>query len=141
MRGLIVSTHLHPHQGTSTSPHSLSCTQMRRKRSVFSSGTFWRRSPLRAPVVRQPVSWLSSQCIPPCNKLLVQVSALWASSWPVHSGDPHKEALYESDSQAPWEEARPHFESDTHAVPRQQGAHLYFSRKIAFQPQVCGCGR
>lgn len=127
-------------RGTVQSPHLLSCSQMRHKRSVFSSGTFWRRSPLRAPVVQQPVSWLSSQCIPPCNKLLVQVSALWASSWPVCSRDPHKEALYEADSQAPWEEARPHFESDIHAVPRQQGSHLYFSRKIAFHLRCVGVG-
>lgn len=63
-----------------------------------------------------------------------QVSLQWATAWPSDSRVPHKEALYESGSQAPWEEAQPHFDSDAHSVPRQQGAHLSHW-KIGFQPR------
>lgn len=92
---------------------------------IFSSGTFWQCSPCACGAAGCELAVRLVQCIPPCNKLLVQVSLLWASSWPGHSRDPHKEALYESDSQAPWEEAWPHFEFDTLLLPRQQGAHLF----------------
>ena len=78
--------------------------------------------------VQQPVGCPPSQCSAFLHVISclfrAQVSLQWATGWPSHSRVPHKEALYDSDSQAPWEEAQPHFEWDTHSVPRQQGAHL-----------------
>lgn len=120
----------------------------------LSSGTYWQWS-LCVPVVEQPVGWPPSQCSAFLRLISclfrAQVSLQWTTGWPGRSKSPtHKEALYVSGSQAPREEAWPHFEWDTHSVPRQQGAHL-FDGRLGFRPRcarvigvakaVCRSGR
>lgn len=119
----------------------LSCTRETRHKRSFSPQVHFGSALSVRLWCKQPVGWLPSQCgaflrVISCL-FRAQVLLQWATGWPGYSGVPHKEALCESGSQAPWEEARPHFEWDTHSVPRQQGAHL-FQRRLGFHHRCAG---
>lgn len=103
---------------------------------ILSSGTFLAAlSPSACGAAACGLAAQPVQCIPPCNKLLVQSPGPAAVGyWLARpQQESHTKRLCVSQALGPpWEEARQRCEWVTRSVPRQQGAHL-FHRKLGFQ--------
>lgn len=97
------------------SAHLLSCIHTGHKPSFSPQVHFG--SDLHVPVVQLPFQLV--RCIPPCNKLLVQVPLLRVTGLPQATAEFHTKRLSMCQIHRPlWEEARPCFEFDTHLVYR-----------------------
>lgn len=80
--------------------------------------------------VLQPVS-----CIPPCNKLLVQVSLLWATGWQGHT----KRLCMREIHMPPWEEAGTHFEFLVHTWCHDSKEHTFLHGTWVWEIKIIRC--